>query len=283
MLNFPIVDTHLHVWDFDRLRYPWLADLPMLNRTFLLDDYNEACGPVKVDRMVFVQAECDPAQFKEEAAFVTELAQTDGRLQGIVPWTPLERGDAVRSILEEFAENKLVKGIRRIIQFEEDLEFCLRPDFIKGVQMLAEFNLTFDICIADFQTANTTRFVKQCPNVQFVLDHIGKPNIREHKLDPWRAQFKALSELPNVYLKVSSLATEADHQSWTREELRPYVDHIFQCYGFERTMFGGDWPVSSQAATIPECVETLEWLLLGCSEDELKKLFRENAIKFYKL
>lgn len=283
IIDFPIVDTHVHIWDINKLRYPWLSDFPFLNKTFLPEDYRKACGPINVEKMIFVQCECDPAQYKEEVAWITELAQTEKRFQGIVAWAPCEKGEAVRPELEELAQNELVKGIRRIIQFEEGLEFCLRPGFIKGVQLLAEFGFTFDICIAHYQTASTTGFVRQCPDVKFILDHIGTPNIKEGMLDPWRAELREFSKLPNVYCKVSSLATEADHHNWFKEELKPYVDHIFECFGFDRTIYGGDWPVSSQAATLPQCVETLEWLIKGCSQTELKKLFHDNAIAFYDL
>jgi len=282
MINFPIVDAHLHVWDIQKLRYPWLAGVPFLNRTFLLDDYNKACGPVHVQKMLFMQCECDPAQYKDEVAWVSRLAaEEDQRIKGIVAWAPLEKGEAAKAEIEALAQNKLVKGIRRIIQFEEDLTFCLRPDFITGVRMLPAYGLTFDICISHIHTKNTIRFVEQCPDVRFILDHIGKPDIKGGQIDPWRDEIRELAQHDHVFCKVSSLATEADHQNWTISDLRPYVDHIFECFGFDRTVFAGDWPVSSQAATYPGCVETLEQLVAGCSQDDLKKLFHDNAEIFY--
>jgi L-fuconolactonase len=284
MIDFPIVDAHLHVWDVKRLIYPWLDNIPFLNRSFLLDDYRKACGSVKVEKMVFLQCECEPSQYMDEVRWVTELAENeDGRIQGMVPWAPLEKGEAVRPEIEALAANRLVKGIRRIIQFEEDIEFCLKPDFIKGVKMLPEYDMTFDICISYKHNKNTIKFVEQCPEVSFILDHIGKPNIKDGKLDLWRDEIRELSKFPNVYCKVSSLATEADHKSWIIEDLRPFVDHIFECFGFDRTVFAGDWPVSSQAAEFPLCVETLEKLVSGCSKEDLKKLFHDNAEEFYKL
>lgn len=283
MPDFPIVDTHLHVWDINRLRYPWLKDIPLLNKPYLLADYNQATGPVKVEKMVFLQCECDFSQFMEEAEWVTSLASEDSRLQGIVPWAPLEKGDGVKADLEKLASNPRIKGIRRIIQFEPDIEFCLRPDFVRGVQALTAFGLHFEICISHIQMANTIKLVQQCPNVRFILDHIGKPDIKNHVLDPWRQEIRTLSEMPNVWCKVSGLVTEADHQKWTKEDLKPYIDHVIACFGFDRVMYGGDWPVAFQATEYPRWVETLEWAVSGCSETELRKLFRDNAIKFYVL
>jgi L-fuconolactonase len=283
MPDLPIIDTHLHLWDPERLRYPWIEDIPLLNRPYLLEDYRKACGPVQVEKMVFLQCECIPEQFLQEAEWITSLAQQDPRIQGIVPWAPLEKGEAARPDLERLAQNPLIRGVRRIIQFEPDLSFCLRPDFVRGVQTLSDYNLSFDICISHVQMANTIRFVRQCPGVRFILDHIGKPDIKNRLLDPWRAEIKALSEMPNVWCKVSGLVTEADHQNWTKEDLKPYIDHIVACFGFDRVVYGGDWPVACQATEYPRWVETLAWAVSGASEAERRKLFHDNAVAFYRL
>ncbi len=282
MLDFPLIDTHLHVWDPRILRYPWLEDIPLLNKPYLLEDYDRASGPVAVEKMVFLQAEVC-AQFQQEADWVASLAKQDSRLQGIVPWAPLELGDAARPALEKLAANPRIKGIRRIIQFEPDIEFCLQPSFIEGVQLLPRYGLSFDICINHYQMANTIKMVAQCPDVVFILDHIGKPDIKNGLLDPWRADIKTLSEFPNVWCKISGLVTEADHQHWTKEQLKPYIDHVIDCFGFDRVMYGGDWPVAYQATEYPRWVETLAWAVEGCSDAELRKLFRDNAIAFYRL
>jgi L-fuconolactonase len=283
MIDFPIVDTHLHLWDPGYLRYPWLDEIPLLNKPYLLEEYRRHCGPVQVEQMVFLQCEVDFAQFREEAAWVNGLAEQDQRITGMVPWAPLEQGDGARPALEEFAQNRRIKGVRRIIQFEPDPEFCLRPDFVRGVQSLADYGFSFDICINHRQLANTIKLVAQCPKVAFILDHIGKPDIKHHLLDPWRAEIQTLAGFPNVWCKISGLVTEADHQQWTRDDLKPYIDHVIESFGFDRVMYGGDWPVAYQATEYPRWVETLEWAVQGCSEDELRKLFRENAIQFYRL
>jgi L-fuconolactonase len=283
MANFPIIDTHLHLWDYNRLRYPWLEEIPTLQGSFLLNNYNQACGSVAVEKMIFVQCECDPLQYKDEIAFVSSEAQQDRRLSGIVAWAPLEKGDAAKPELEELAQNSLIKGIRRIIQFEEDIEFCLQPDFIKGVQLLPDFNWSFDICISHTQMANTAKFVKQCPEVQFILDHIGKPDIKNRLFQPWDSDIKELSEFENVFCKISGMITEADHDHWKKEDLKPYVDHVINCFGIDRVMFGGDWPVVTLAGNLPDWLTSLEWTVSGFSQDELKKLFVDNAMRFYRI
>jgi L-fuconolactonase len=283
MINFPIIDTHLHLCDYRGIRYPWIEDIPALQRPFLLPDYNQACGAVAVEKMVFVQYECDPVQVKDEITFVLQKAQEDPRLSGIVAWAPLEKGNAVQSELEELKENALIKGLRRIIQSEEDPEFCLQPDFIKGVQLLAGFNWSFDICISHIQMANTVKFVKQCPNVRFILDHIGKPDIKNHLFEPWATEIRKLAEFENVTCKISGMITEADHDSWVKENLKPYIDHVITCFGIDRVMFGSDWPVVTLAGKLQDWLNSLEWALSGFSEDEVKKLFHENAMRIYRI
>ena len=283
MPSFPIVDTHLHIWNPKHLRYPWLDGVPMLNKNHLIEDYRAACGPVKVAKMVFLQCECDPAQFQQEADWVTQVAQVDPRIRGIVPWAPLEKGEGARGDLARLAANPLIKGIRRIIQFEVDPAFCLRPDFVRGVQLLPEFGLNFDLCINHTQLANTIKLVRQCPQVKFVLDHIGKPDIKAGRLDPWRAELKELAAMPNVWCKLSGLVTEADHAKWTPADLQPYIDHVIATFGFGRVMFGGDWPVSTQACDYPRWVATLDGALHSASADDLKKLYVTNAEAFYRI
>jgi len=283
MPNFPIVDTHLHLWDLGRLRYPWLAGAPAINRNHLIGEYRTACGPIAVAKMVFLQCECDPAQFQEEADWVTEVARIDPRLRGIVPWAPLEKGDAAEADLARLAANPLIKGIRRIIQFEADPEFCLQPGFVRGVQLLPRHGLSFDLCINHRQLANTIRLVRQCPNVRFILDHIGKPDIKGQVLDPWRAELRELASHPNVWCKLSGLANEADMAAWTPADLAPYVSHVIDCFGFARTTFGGDWPVATLATDYPRWVQTVDDALRGCSPDELHRLYVRNAEAFYRV
>ena len=283
MPNFPIVDTHLHLWDLTRLRYPWLVGVPSLHKNHLIDDYRRACGPVAVAKMVFVQCECDPAQSLQEVDWVTAIARVDPRLRGIVGHAPLEKGEAAEADVGRLADRPLVKGVRRLIQSEMDDSFCLQPEFVRGVRLLPRHGFSFDLCIVHRQLANTIKLVRQCPNVRFVLDHIGKPDIKAGLLEPWREELRELSRMENVWCKLSGLVTEADRAKWTPEDLAPYLDHVMACFGVRRVMFGGDWPVSSQATDYPTWVATLTDALRGCSADELHQIFVRNAEAFYRV
>ncbi len=283
MPEFPIIDSHLHVWDPAIIDYPWLAQVPSLQRPFLLEDYNRSCGQVQIESMVFLQCEAVFSQALKEAQWVAGLAKSDPRIKGIVAWAPIEKGEGCNASLDDLASIPLVKGIRRILQQEEDAGFCLRPGFIEGLQLLPKYGWSFDICISHHQMSQIIPMVRQCPEVHFILDHIGKPGIKDHIHEPWRTEIRALSELPNVCCKMSGLVVEADMQNWTREDLKPYIDHVIECFGFDRILFGGDWPVVSQAAVLTEWVDALDSALAGCSQQELEKLYRSNAGSFYKL
>lgn len=283
MPAFPIVDSHVHLYDPGVLRYPWMADHPALLRPHLPPDLDRAAGPTRIDRMVFVEVDVAEDQRAQEAAWVSEQAGLDPRIGAIVASAAVERGAAVREEVERLAHNAGLRGIRRLIQGEPDPEFCVRPGFVEGVQALAPLGLTFDICIRHHQLASATRLVRQCPDVQFVLDHIAKPAIRDGSLEPWRAELQALSELPNVVCKISGVITEADPAHWTREQLRPYIDHALSCFGFDRVMFGGDWPVINLAGRYTEWIEILDWVLQGCSEQEVTAFYRDTATRIYRL
>jgi len=260
-----------------------LKTVPTINRAFLPADYQNATEGIDVRGMVFVQCEAEPAHARQEVAWVTEQARTDPRIRGIVARAPVENGEAVRSELDALSAYPLVRGVRRIIQFESDVDFCLKPDFIRGVKLLPQFNLTFDLCIkGDEQFDNTIALARRCPEVTFILDHAGKPDIKQRRTEPWRVQIRKLAGLPNVYCKLSGMVTEADPANWNREDLKPYIDHVVECFGFDRILFGGDWPVVMLASTLPKWVNALDWAI-DASESDRQKLFFRNAERVYRL
>jgi L-fuconolactonase len=281
-MNYPIVDSHIHFWDPNRLQYDWLAGIHILNRSFLPSDLTQQAATINLQKIVFVQCDCRAEQGLQEAEWVSTLAQQEPRIQGIVAFAPLEKGQAVTVHLQALTAFPQVKGVRRLIQAEA-AGFCIQPDFVKGVQLLAEFGYSFDICIFHHQLADTIKLVEQCPQVSFVLDHLGKPAIKAGRLDPWREEIKALASFPNVFCKISGAVTEADLQNWTPTDLQPYLDHAIEVFGLDRVMYGGDWPVSLLATTYPAWLETLDAATAQLSAAEKEKLFYQNARTFYRL
>ena len=280
MLN--ILDSHVHFWEPARLRYSWLDDLPSLKRAFLPDHVPTGGANWSVEALIFVQADCAAEQALQEVDWVASLASDDGRIQGIVAFAPLEKGEGVRSTLEALRRQPLIKGVRRLIQ-SEPLGFSVQSEFVAGVQLLAEYELSCDLCIRYFQLRDVIELVRQCPRVNFVLDHIGKPDIKNHLLDPWRKDITDLAALPNVMCKLSGLVTEADWQYWTPADLWPYIDHVLTVFGADRVMFGSDSPVAYLAATYSQWIEALMAATESLSSAEREKVFYQNAARFYRL
>jgi L-fuconolactonase len=283
MPSFPIVDSHVHLYDVARLRYPWLRAVPKIERTYLLEDFDAARGGVEVDKVVFAEVAVAAGQHLEEAAFVQGMADRDTRLCGMVAHLPAENGLAIEPDIVALKQFKTLRGIRRLIETAPDPSFCLEPGFIAGVKLIGKHGLSFDICVKHWAMVFAIELVKRCPDVQFVLDHIGKPGIKHGLREPWWGQIRELSRLPNIVCKVSGVITETDHGHWRKEQVRPYVAHVIDCFGFDRAMYGSDWTVSELTHAYPVWVEILDDVVAGASETERRKLYRDTAIRVYRL
>jgi L-fuconolactonase len=280
MPNFPIVDSHLHLWDPRQLTYPWLSGA--LDRPFLPADFQAAAGSVDVESMVFLECGAAAHQAMDEANWVLAQAQTEPRIAALVCHAALEEGDAVRPHLERLAATAKVKGARRIYQDETDPAFCLTPGFITGVRALGDLGLSFDMCIKHPQLAASIALADACPNTQIVLDHIAKPGIKAGLMQPWASQMHALAKRENVVCKLSGVATEAG-ADWTANTLRPYLQIALNAFGPSRLMFGGDWPVSTLALTYPAWVSMVDALIAELSDTEQRQIYRDTARAFYRL
>jgi L-fuconolactonase len=283
MIDFPIVDSHVHLLDMQRFKYSWAAGAPALQRDWSIDDLMRCAAPAQIDAFVFAEVDVDDPQYLDEARWVEEMSKKDKRLKGCVAALPMERGVVLESEMAELAKLSVARGVRRLIQNQKDPGYVLQPKFIEAVKLLPRYKLSFDICIFHTQMENTLAFMRQCPDVSFILDHIGKPGIKAGLLDPWRAHLKQMAQMPNVVCKLSGVTTEADHKNWNREQLRPYIDHVINCFGFDRVMYGGDWPVSELAGKYADWLATLDWATSRCSAEERRKLFRDTAIRAYRL
>lgn len=279
-----IVDSHVHLWDPNRVEIPWLRNVPAINKVADLDDYAEATTGLDVDGLVYLQVEVAPPYALLEARDLVNLARQNGRVLGVVPWAPLEYGERVRYFLQELvALGPEIKGVRRIVQDEADPEYSLQPDFVVGNQLLGDYGLSSDLCCNFRQLGAVVELVRRCPNTQFILDHIAKPNIRGGEMEPWASQMSDLASLPNVVCKISGAVTEANHDLWTVDDIAPYVNHALTVFGEDRVVFGSDWPVVTLASTYRHWVETLDQLTADWSEQARTKLWRDNAIRFYRL
>lgn len=289
MPDFPIIDTHLHIWDMERLKYSAFDDHALFGRSYHIEDYQRDCGDVEVEAMVFVECFADftetGGQYIDEIKFVEDSAKRDPRIRGIVPMAPLEWGARVLPILSEMqANHPAVKGIRRIMEFDDDPRgLTLSPGFIEGVNLLHQYGWHFEINVNFTQMDIIREFIQHIPDVPMILDHCGKPGIKEGALAQFRDDIRDLASHPNMWIKLSDLPPYADPKNWTDEDLRPYIDATIDVFGFERTIYAGDWPVCLQATSLPRWVATLDKALIGASEKELRAFYRDNANTFYRL
>lgn len=284
MPEFPIVDSHVHLYDVKRLSYGWLKGVPKINRTYGPADFHKARGAVEVEKYVFAEVAVDPGLHLEEARYVQELADADPKLAGMIGHLPLEKGpSAVEADIAALKKFRCLRGIRRLIETERNPAFCLEPQFLAALRLLPRHDLTFDICVKQFAMTYAIELAKRCPEVSFVLDHIGKPDIRNGLREPWWSQLRELARLPNVVCKLSGVISEADHGTWTAEQVKPYVAHAIDCFGFDRILYGSDWTVSELTHNYPDWVAIIDEVVAGASEGERRRLYRDNAIRTYRL
>ncbi len=279
-----ITDAHVHLWNPAQFPIRWIAGNRVLDRAYEITDYWQHTDGLPIDSLVYVQVDVAPAYGLLEASDIAALARREPRVAGMVAWAPIEDGVLVRSYLDALAAvGPVVRGVRRILQGEPDAEYCLQPEFIAGVRALADYGWSFDLCINHRQLAAATALVACCPDVQFVLDHIAKPDIRSGSHEPWRGQLTRLAELPNIVCKISGVITEADHRGWTADELTPYIDHALACFGGDRVLFGSDWPVLLEAASYHRWIEIMDDRLRRHSSAAHEQYWSATARRIYRL
>lgn len=275
-----IIDTHQHLWDPDLFRYPWLRNLPALNRSFRIDDYRAATSGLNVEKSVHLEADVDEEFMLAETRHILQLAdRPENILEGVVACARPENKD-FQSHLDKIVGHPKLKGIRRILHTQPD-ELGQGETFIRNVGTLAERGLSFDICVLQRQLPIAIQLVSRCPAVEFVLDHCGVPLVKEQQFEPWRTHIREIAQFPNVVCKISGIVAYADPQNWAAEHLRPYVEHVLECFGWDRVMFGSDWPVCTLSATYRQWVEALLAITSSSGESNQRRLFHGNAERVY--
>jgi len=273
------IDAHQHFWVYDQSEYAWIDDsMASLRRDFLPNDLKIELGRKGFQGSVAVQAR----QTLEETRWLLELATDASFILGVVGWVDL-RSSNVRSQLEAFAGNPKLVGIRHIVQSEPNDRFLLQPEFLRGISLLEEFDLAYDLLIYPKHLPVAAEFVRRFPRQRFVLDHLAKPPIKSGSLRPWERGMRELGTLPNVFCKLSGLVTEADWQNWKPEHIVPYMDVAFETFGPRRLMIGSDWPVCTLAASYTRAIDLVESYLSQHATEVQEAALGGNAQQFWKL
>ena len=272
------IDSHQHFWKYDPVRDSWIdTSMKVIRRDFMPEDLQEILVEQNFEGCVAVQAD----QSLEETKFLLQLANDYSFIKGVVGWVDL-CDPSVGGHLDHLSKNKTLKGIRHILQSESD-DFMLSDAFCNGISQLEKHQLTYDILIYHGQLKNTIAFVEKFPNQKFVLDHIGKPDIKSNKITNWERELTRLAKYPNVFCKVSGMVTEADWENWNENDFTTYLDVVFKAFGTHRVLYGSDWPVCLLAGNYNSVLSIVKNYIKQFSEEEQEMIMGKNTIDFYSL
>lgn len=273
------IDAHQHFWRYSPEEYDWIDDsMRVLRRDFLPSELRPELEAAGFDACIAVQARQTP----EETRWLLALADEHPFIAGVVGWVDLGAED-VRDQLDALSKNPKLVGVRHVVQAEPDDRFLLRPDFLRGVAALQEFNLTYDILIFPRHLPVAIEFASRFPNQRFVLDHLAKPFIKAQTIEPWARHIRELAKSPNVFCKLSGMVTEADWQSWKPEHFQPYLETTLEAFGPDRLMIGSDWPVCNVAGPYRQVISLVRDFIERYAPEAREKVLGSNAQRFWHL
>lgn len=276
-----IVDTHLHLIYRSRLAYPWLSSVPPLDADFTYDLYEREARRLGIVSVLHMEVDVAPDQIERETDLVAELAGQDGSLlAGAIASCRPEDPDFA-AYLERVHANPFVKGFRRVLHVAPD-DLSEAALFRENIKRLAGTGLTFDLCVLPHQLVKAMALIDLAPDVSFVLDHCGVPDVKGGGFDVWKGPIAEIARRPNVTVKLSGLPAYGA-QDWTLEDLKPYFDQVAESFGFSRMVWGSDWPVCTLGGGLSTWIGATHALLSGVSLEERSRVLSGNARALWKL
>ncbi len=277
-----IIDTHLHLINKSALTYPWLSSAPALDRDFLYETYAAEARRAGIAASLHMEVDVDPAEMEKETAEIERLAEAPRSLLkgAIAAARPEDAGFG--AYLERQQANPFVKGFRRVLHVVPD-DVSEGATFRENIRRLGGTRFSFDLCVLPHQIAKAIALADLAPDVQFILDHCGVPDIKGGADHPWRDHMSEIARRPNVTAKISGVVAYADAQTWDVETLRPYVEHTIGAFGWDRVVWGSDWPVCTLGGTLSTWVAATHALIAGASIEERAKLLSGNAKRIWGL
>ena len=274
-----IVDSHHHFWDVGKLDYPWMPrGEGVLRRNYLPAHLAPILERNGVSRTVLVQANQTPA----EAGFLLDLAEATDFVAGAVVWVDLTSPD-VGKVLDDLGRRPKLVGVRHQVHDEPDDAWLIRDDVVRGLEELGRRGLTYDLLLRPQHIKYVAPLVERVPDLRMVVDHIAKPLIASGVIEPWATDMASVAAIPGLYCKVSGMVTEADHSRWTADDLKPYVSHVVELFGYGRLMWGSDWPACLRAATYHQVLRATRNAVGPISGADKARLMGQNAADFYRL
>lgn len=273
------IDSHQHFWQYNPQKHAWITDdMKVIQRDFLPKDVEPILQQNNIDGCISVQAD----QTEAETDFLLALSDKYDFIKGVVGWLDL-RADTIYERLEHYSQFKKLKGLRHIVQSESDTDFMLRPKFKNAITELGLYDLTYDILIYHYQLEQAIQLVKLFPDQKFVLNHIGKPEIKSGEYGLWQTNIKKLALHQNVYCKISGMVTECEWDDWKPSDFNLYLDTVVKAFGTGRLMYGSDFPVCTLAATYEAQLALVTSYFSSFTKGEKNKIMGDNAAEFYGL
>ena len=281
-----IVDTHQHLWDLSKFKLAWHADAPQLAHSFVMKDYLAATEGLGVVKSVYMEVDVEPSQQLAEAEYVIDLCQQGDNPMAAAVISGRPAADDFAAYAKRFGGHKYVKGLRQVLHGAGTPPgYCLKSEFIRGIKLLGELGLSFDVCMRSSEMADADALAAACPKTRLIVDHCGNMSVQEtdakqRKL--WMDGLRALAQRDNVVCKVSGIVASAK-EDWQPADLAPNINFTLDTFGPDRVMFGGDWPVCTLRSTYRRWVEALKSIIATRPLADQKKLLAGNALKFYGL
>lgn len=275
-----LVDAHQHFWDLHRYPYPWMSrpELKVLCRSFLPEDLRPILRNIGIDKTVLIQARSS----LDETCWFLNLAEANDFIAGVVGWVDLTAPD-LGGVLDELMQYPKFKGVRHQAEEDSDDAWLNRPDVLRGFGELARRGLSYDLLVKPKHLRYIPVIAEHVPGLRMVVDHLAKPSIASRQFEPWATDLAAVARIPNLWCKLSGMITESDWRNWTSADFKPYIDHVIKHFGFDRIMFGSDWPVCMLAGTYEQTLKSVDENLGKISGSQRTKIFGENAKIFYRL
>ncbi|HXD88363.1 MAG TPA: amidohydrolase family protein [Urbifossiella sp.] len=290
--TIPIVDTHQHLWDLTKFKLAWFdPDTPdgkVLGHSFTSKEYAAATAGLNVVKSVYMEVDVVPEQQQQEADFIVELCKSGKTPTCAAVVSGRPNSDGFAKYARQFKDSKYVKGIRQVLHVKGATpEYFLDRKFVKGIQLLGELGLSFDLCVRPEELPDHIKLVEQCPGTRFILDHCGNGKIthKPAEREQWKKDMAAIGKKKNVVGKMSGfIASAPGRGKWTLDDLAPVINHTLESFGPDRVMFGGDWPVCLLGVEkYADWAGALMMVVKDRSDEQQKKLFHDNAVKFYRL
>ena len=280
----PIIDTHQHLWDLKKFSLPWVKEGSPLAKDHVTSDYLRATAGLNVVKAIYMEVDVAVEQQPAEADYVLALCRRldTPTVAAVISGRPASDGFA--KYLEPYRRLDLIKGVRQVLHGDSTPPgFCLAPSFVRGVRLLGDMGKSFDLCMRPNELLDAAKLIDECPGTRFILDHCGNGPVYTKDRSAWQKGIAEVARRKNVVGKVSGIIAQATPGKWKPDDLAPVINHTLEVFGPDRVMFAGDWPVCTLAATFKQWVKALKTIVASRPQAEQRKLFHDNAERFYGL